>query len=86
MEQQGRSIQEKLQAAVQAQEAGVPVDWQALCVEAYNTAAGEVQRLQDEIGRLTTELSATQAKRDELQRFADASEVMSASTGADAGP
>jgi peptidoglycan hydrolase CwlO-like protein len=73
-----KSIQEKLQDAVQAQQVGVPVDWQAMCVEAYNTAASEVQRLQEEIGRLTTDLTATQAKRDELQRAVDATEVMSA--------
>ena len=51
----GQSIQDKLQAAVQAQEAGVPVDWQALCVETYNVATAEIQGLQEALQKQKAE-------------------------------
>ena len=40
-----QTLQEKLQAAVDAQNKGIPVNWQEMCLETYNAAMAEIQRL-----------------------------------------
>jgi len=43
------SVQEQLQAAMEAEAKGIPVDLKSLCVQTYNAAMGEIKRLQDEL-------------------------------------
>ena len=43
-----RTLQSILEAAVVADEAGVPVDWKALTVQTYNVAMEEIKRLTPE--------------------------------------
>jgi len=40
-----RTLQSILEAAIAADEAGVPVDWKALTVQTYNAAMEEIKRL-----------------------------------------
>ena len=42
------TLQDKLQAAIEAEAKGIPVSWKELCVETYNVAMLEVQKLQAE--------------------------------------
>ena len=51
----GQTMQEKLQKAVEAQDAGIPVDWQALCLETYNVATQEIGKLSAELAELKSE-------------------------------
>ena len=39
------SIQDKLQAALEAEAKGLPIDWKTLCVNTYNAAMDEIKRL-----------------------------------------
>ena len=39
------TLQEKLQAAMEADAKGIPVSWKEMCVETYNVAMAEIQRL-----------------------------------------
>ena len=43
------SIQDQLQEAMEAETKGIVVDWKAMCVQTYNAAMGEIQRLKAEL-------------------------------------
>ncbi len=42
-----KSLQQVIEAAVTAENAGVAVDWKALCFQTYNVAMAEIQKLQE---------------------------------------
>ena len=43
-----RSLQDIIQAAITAEDAGVPVAWKQICLNTYQVAMAEIQRLQPE--------------------------------------
>ncbi len=43
-----KSLQDVIQAAITAEDAGVPVNWKAICLQTYEVAMAEIKRLQPE--------------------------------------
>ena len=43
---EGKSLQDVIQGAIEAEDKGVPVDWKAMCLQTYNVAMEEIKRLQ----------------------------------------
>ncbi len=42
---EGKSLQDVIQGAIEAEDKGVPVDWKAMCLQTYNVAMEEIKRL-----------------------------------------
>ena len=42
---EAKSLQDVIQAAVEAENQGVNVDWKAMCFQTYNVAMEEIKRL-----------------------------------------
>jgi len=64
MDEQPKSIHDILRTAMQAQDAGVPVDWQRLCVDTINTATNEVTQLEHKIEALQDQLDDQKLRSD----------------------
>ncbi len=43
-----KSLQSVIQAAIEAEDKGVAINWKAICLETYQVAMAEIQRLQPE--------------------------------------
>jgi hypothetical protein len=61
MEQQ--TLDQKINEAVTAQNRGIPIDWQRMCMETYNVMMVEVQRLQGELDDVDAILDAGSVDR-----------------------
>ncbi len=49
------SLQEVIASAVEAQDKGVPVDWQQICLHTYQVAEAEIARLNTLLEKATSE-------------------------------
>lgn len=48
------TLQDIIQAAIKAEDAGVPVNWKEICLAGYQAAVAEIRKLQDENNTLFT--------------------------------
>lgn len=56
MSEQPKNIQDVLNSAIEAQNAGVPVDWQRLCLDTISAATKEVSHLEQQVAQLQNQV------------------------------
>ena len=45
---ESKTLQDIIQSAIKAEAEGVPVNWKEMCLQTYQVAVAEIQRLQPE--------------------------------------